>query len=80
MNTPRLDALMIDVIGELDLQGHGSRKRLAEALSIRPQQLNDWLSGNFMPSGEYTLLLLDWLEQAMEKKQPITNGKDAVFR
>lgn len=69
MNTPLLPQLMAQVKAELDRQGYGSKKRLAEWLQVRPQKLNDWLAGVYLPNGESTLQLLAWMSE-----QPNANG------
>jgi transcriptional regulator with XRE-family HTH domain len=39
---------------------HGERAALARELDVSRQTLNVWLSGDAMPSAEYTLRLLEW--------------------
>jgi len=46
----------------------GQRAELAREFKISPQQVNDWLHGRMEPSGEYTLRLLQWVEQ-QERQQ-----------
>lgn len=56
-----LPQLMAQVKAELDRQGYGSRKALAEWLQVRPQKINDWLTGVYLPNGESALQLQTWL-------------------
>jgi hypothetical protein len=63
MNAPLLPQLMAQVKAELDRQGYGSKKRLAAWLQVRPQKINDWLTGVYLPNGESTLQLLAWMAE-----------------
>ena len=49
---------------------HGERAALARELDVSRQTLNVWLSGEAMPSAEYTLRLLEWVAEVEEKKRP----------
>jgi DNA-binding transcriptional regulator YiaG len=56
-----MPALIAAVITRLDQQGTGSRRALADHLSIKPQNLSGWLTGHRTPDGPSTLALLHWL-------------------
>lgn len=81
MNTPLLPQLLAQVISELDRQGYGSRKALAEWLQVRPQKINDWIAGNYAPNGESALQLQAWLaEQRIQSplECPLQSVKSSI--
>jgi transcriptional regulator with XRE-family HTH domain len=41
----------------------GKRTELAKFMGVAPPRISEWLSGEREPSGEYTLMLLNWVEQ-----------------
>lgn len=65
----RVQRLMADISRALDRQGRGSRSRMAEALGVGRQVVNDWLMERRMPDGEHTLALQEWLEKAEKKRR-----------
>jgi DNA-binding transcriptional regulator YiaG len=58
---------LLDRIREA-VKGPGKKNELAEFLSKPVQRVNEWLAGNWNPSGEVTLQLLAWV-QAEEANQ-----------
>ncbi|HEV2331200.1 MAG TPA: hypothetical protein VGY56_20655 [Verrucomicrobiae bacterium] len=46
----------------------GAKSKLARTLGIAPARISEWLSGEKEPGGEYTLLLLQWVEQQERQK------------
>jgi DNA-binding transcriptional regulator YiaG len=41
----------------------GAKAELAKRLDVAPARVSEWLSGKKEPGGEYTLRLLNWVEQ-----------------
>ncbi|HXC35968.1 MAG TPA: hypothetical protein VNV43_08845 [Candidatus Acidoferrales bacterium] len=41
----------------------GAKTALAKDLRVAPARISEWLSGEKEPGGEYTLQLLQWVEQ-----------------
>jgi hypothetical protein len=53
-------------------EGHGKKTELAKVLGVPPQRVTNWLSLDRAPSGEVTLLMLEWVraEEAKQKGKP----------
>lgn len=43
-------------------EARGAKKQLAAEIRVTPQQLSDWLSEDYSPSGDVTLRLLAWVQ------------------
>jgi len=65
--TPHLDKLLARVLRATS--HYGEKSNLARFIGVPPQRVNDWLNGGFEPSGETTLLLLEWVSAAEAKQQ-----------
>lgn len=65
------DAAMKKLIEDVKrlTNARGSRAALARALGVRPQRLNEWLSGKHVPRGEISLLLRDWVRAEEPQKE-----------
>jgi len=62
------------LLGRLALvtEARGKKAALAKFLKVDPPRVSDWLRGNYEPSGEVTLRLLEWV--AAEEAQQKTPG------
>jgi len=49
-------------------KARGKRTQLADDLDVSRQQLNGWLNGHKVPSGEVTLRLINWLDEQAKKR------------
>ncbi len=47
----------------------GRKKFLAERLDVSPARISEWLSGEKEPGGNYTLRLLQWVEEWEREQQ-----------
>lgn len=54
----------------------GGQRRLAAALKVSPQQLNDWLSGRVSPSGKATLRLFNWIGKREDTKTKVPGARE----
>ena len=70
MTAPSLAELLTRV--RQATEAKGEKKKLAAMLNVAPQQLSDWLSGNYSPGGAVTLQLLAWVQanEAKQKRHP----------
>jgi DNA-binding phage protein len=48
----------------------GAKAKLARALKVSRQRLNEWLSGRSKPSARYLLLLLNWTRHQQHRAKP----------
>ncbi len=62
MNTPLLDALIIQVKDKLETLGRGAQADLARHLGVAPHHVTRWLTRTREPSAENTLALQEWLK------------------
>lgn len=69
--TPRLDSLFARV--RRLTAPRGAKGLLADSLGIEASRLSEWLRGDYEPSGEITLQLLEWVTAA-EAKQKEPSG------
>ena len=72
--TPHLDKLFARVKRATSL--YGEKSNLARFIGVPPQRVNDWLNGSCEPSGETTLLLLEWvlMDEGKQQKKHAGSG------
>lgn len=46
----------------------GMKAKLAEYLKVPPARVSEWLSEKYIPSGDMTLRMLNWVENPEERK------------
>ena len=62
-DTPRLNVLLREVQNVCGM-GRGRKAALSRYLSVRPSQLNEWLTNHRChPSAEYVLGMAEWLRE-----------------
>jgi transcriptional regulator with XRE-family HTH domain len=56
----------------LATKARGQKAALAKFLKVPPPRVSDWLRGNYEPSGDVTLRLLEWVraEEVKQQKSP----------
>ena len=72
MRIPNLSELLDNV--RAATVGVGAKKALAKKIGVSPQQLSDWLSGAYAPSGDNALRLLEWV-RATEALNKISRSR-----
>ena len=71
--TPRLSALLADL--HRFTSRKGAKSELAEFLGVSPSRVSEWLGGYWLPSGEISLALREWVLKERAKQNALTVRK-----